>query len=226
MAALGEMSYEIGHELKNYLQAISLSSEILPDLIQTNNYKKAQGYSQMILENMNRMTTLTNGLMDFSSHKVQKEMSDICQLIDATIRFVEPQNLFEGIHFKRTYLTQGLKISVDSGQFQQVLLNLFRNAGQAIQNTRKDGGTIEIIVKTSPKDKNMLLISVKDNGPGIPKNMLNRIFEPKFTSKESGHGLGLSICYRIIDNHKGWIKAESKTGRGTVFHMGLPLTSS
>jgi PAS domain S-box-containing protein len=222
MVALGEMAYEIGHELKNYLQAISLSAEMIPVYIKGGNHSKIEHYARLILDNMDKMTSLTNGLMDFSSHRVKKEVSDVMHLIDATIRFVKPQNLFDNIEFSTSCMTDNTTITVDTGQFQQVLLNLFRNAGQAIGSVKKQQGAIDIAVKDDPLERSMMIISVADNGPGIPRNLIKKIFEPKYTNKENGHGLGLSICYRIIANHRGWIRAESEYGKGTVFHIGLP----
>ena len=116
-------------------------------------------------------------------------------------------------------------IFVDTGQIKQVLINILMNAVQAIQ---KSAGIIKISVRglTSeykPLDRNTFyLIEIRDNGPGIPQNLLEKVFDPFYTTKQEGTGLGLSITYSIINRHRGDIEIESELGKGTIVKIKLP----
>jgi len=122
------------------------------------------------------------------------------------------ENLNEGIPY----------IRISPSELQQVILNLLNNAIDAMEKT---GGTIKIETKISKIEKNHLAILIEDNGPGIPKDNLDRIFDPFFTTKAvgKGTGLGLSICYGIIQKMGGKIDVHSQVGMGTKFRIWLPF---
>jgi PAS domain S-box-containing protein len=121
-------------------------------------------------------------------------------------------------------------VNVDVGQINQVINNLLINANQAMPN----GGNITIKIEpvdhgnqvsTTLEDKLYVKISIQDTGIGIPKNLQTKIFNPYFTTKEKGHGLGLVSCFRIIQDHKGYITFDSQEGEGTTFYVFLPVQS-
>ncbi|MFA5368299.1 MAG: ATP-binding protein, partial [Dehalococcoidia bacterium] len=122
-----------------------------------------------------------------------------------------------------TYITKldfGLPETIaDKAQIQQVLLNIVVNAQQAMSGFRGRGN---ILIQTKYVD-DLVKISVKDDGPGISTEEMERIFEPFFTTKHSGTGLGLSICHGIIAEHNGMIYAESEDGKGATFIVELPV---
>ena len=111
----------------------------------------------------------------------------------------------------------------DPGQMQQVFLNIMLNARTAMRSAHGGG---KLLIKTVAMD-NTIQISFKDDGPGIPKKNLQRIFNPFFTTRKSGEGtgLGLSICQNIIATHDGTIYAESKLGKGATFIIKLPVVA-
>lgn len=120
-------------------------------------------------------------------------------------------------------------VEVDEGQFIQVIHNIVINAQQAMPG----GGTIEITAGNLPagnedmthlEDRNYVKITIKDQGVGIPKDLLEKIFDPYFTTKEDGSGLGLTTTYSIVNNHGGYINVESEEGVGTSFHIYLPAS--
>ncbi|HHI03159.1 MAG TPA: GHKL domain-containing protein, partial [candidate division Zixibacteria bacterium] len=126
------------------------------------------------------------------------------------------------------------KVAVDIGQIQQVLMNLLYNSAEAIEKRILDmnenenstyKGKIKIEVKSSGK-VNQIVISVKDNGIGMSDEIKAKIFQPHFTTKETGHGLGLANCKTIIRNHKGEITVTSSPGEGTEFKIFLPTAES
>lgn len=110
-------------------------------------------------------------------------------------------------------------ISIDANQIKQVLINLIQNAFEAMP---EGGGEVEIRL-TPNVDEHCVEISISDNGVGISEKQINEIFNPFFTTKENGLGLGLSICYRIIESHNGNIHIKSNAEQGTQFVVSLPL---
>jgi signal transduction histidine kinase len=118
------------------------------------------------------------------------------------------------------------QVPCSATQIEQVFLNLLRNAAQAMRGRGKDGPPPRIVLRTR-REGSMARVEVEDNGPGIPEDVRNRVFEPFFSTKQPGEGtgLGLSVSYFIItSNHKGTIHVESTPGQGTTFVIRLPLS--
>src|SRR5207247_915113 len=132
---------------------------------------------------------------------------------------VQTTNRFDGVAWDLHLSDLNPELRADPGQLHQVFLNLFMNAADAM-NEQKDGDRRpKCISVTTQRDDHarQVTIIVADTGPGIPGSNLTRIFEPHFTTKPTGHGFGLSTSYRIIENHKGRIIAESPLGQGACF---------
>jgi signal transduction histidine kinase len=146
----------------------------------------------------------------------QLKPSSLNSAVEKTIELLRPELENRGIHIK-TKLGRHLPLTpIDAVQIQQVLVNLVQNAKQAM--TR--GGTLTIQTGEAAE---AVWVSVADTGGGIPEEQLNRIFEPFYTTKKKGTGLGLMIVQRIVRAHSGHIEVESQVGRGTNFRIWLPL---
>jgi PAS domain S-box-containing protein len=146
----------------------------------------------------------------------QLKPSSLNSAVDKTLDLLRPELENRGVHIK-TRLARHLPLTpIDAVQIQQVLVNLVQNAKQAM--TR--GGTL--IIQTGEAAE-AVWVSVADTGGGIPEEQLNRIFEPFYTTKKKGTGLGLMIVQRIVRAHNGHIEVESQVGRGTTFRIWLPL---
>ena len=222
LAAKGEMASSIGHELNNYLTIISSNAELLSINLKKKNYQKMDSNARSILDSIDTMKRFTDGLIDFSSLKTQKVEYDLKTLIEDLLFSVKPQPQFSEIDFVTHYDSLLPPVNVDVGQIQQVLLNIINNSADAIHKRKRAKG--EITIATSYlKDKEQLEIKVTDNGVGIPEENINKIFEPRFTTKKEGHGIGLVTCKKIIENHKGKILVESQKGKGSTFSIILPL---
>jgi signal transduction histidine kinase len=222
LAAKGEMASSIGHELNNYLTIISSNAELLSMNLQKKNYQKMDSNAEAILESITTMKRFTDGLIDFSSLKTQKVEYDLKTLIEDLLFSIKPQPQFSEIDFITDYDSLLPLVNIDVGQIQQVLLNIINNSADAIHKKKKGRG--EIIITTSClKDKEELEIKVIDNGVGIPEENINKIFEPRFTTKEKGHGIGLVTCRKIVENHQGKILVESQKGQGSTFSIVLPV---
>jgi signal transduction histidine kinase/CheY-like chemotaxis protein len=221
MATQGRISAEIGHELNNYLTVIMGNFQILDMKMKKGEMNSLEKQLESISLGLEKMKTFAEGLLDFSTMTTKKAECDLNELIRKTLTFVKPQNAFRNISF-RTELQPNLPhLSVDSGQIQQVLYNLLNNAADAMGKRRGEGGNITIGTRCRSEDHSME-IWVGDTGKGISPEELERVFTSGFTTKESGHGMGLPICRKIIESHQGTIQAESEQDKGTTFRIRLP----
>ncbi len=175
-----------------------------------------------------RATGLTNQLLTFSKGgKPIKKEDDLIPLMKQTIQLVTPGSNCKILFHKKE---EHMITNIDASQIQQVFNNLIINAMQAMPR----GGNIAVEMEKCKVpsvdivpiiDHDYGLITITDKGSGIPKEFANRIFEPYFTTKDTGTGLGLASSYSIIRNHQGYIKFTSELGKGTVFYVYLPLVS-
>jgi signal transduction histidine kinase len=174
------------------------------------------------MEQASNMAILTKGLMDFSHKEMKVVRVDLNDLLRRTVDFVKPQNKFNQVEFELD-LTESLPaIAADAGQLQQVFINLFQNAAEAM--IEKGTPQKKIIVATGWQDPDeTVIVRVTDNGPGMSRPVLEKVFEPTFTTKPTGHGFGLATCYRIAAAHRGRIWVESEPGRGATFCLVLPV---
>jgi len=221
LAAKGEMAAEIGHELRTQLAAISGHAQMLLKDAERKIYEHVDRRGRIIIEQSRRMEVMAKGLMDFSRAELNVERVDLNALILRSIEFVRTQNRFDGVEWDLRLAEQVPPLRGDPGQLQQVLLNLFLNAADAM---RDKASARKIIGVTSSTDDHgrLVRIVVTDTGTGIAAPNLSRVFEPHFTTKPEGHGFGLSTSYRIIASHGGRITAESPPGQGACFCVTLP----
>jgi len=221
LAAKGEMAAEIGHELNNSLAAISARAQFFLMGVGTMTPEKAQENAKIIFEQATSMTVLTKGLMDFSHKEVRKQPTKLNDVIRRTVEFITPQNKYERVEFSLDLSEDVPVINLDPGQVQQVFLNLFSNAADALRGAKSP--MPRIVIRTRLKQAAGLVeLTVEDNGPGLPAEAMRRLFEPSFTTKAEGHGIGLPASYRIIQNHGGKISAQNVPGSGARFTIMLP----
>jgi signal transduction histidine kinase len=143
----------------------------------------------------------------------QNETLNVVDVVELTMDLFNE----EYVHFKAE---EGEIISkIDRTQLIRIITNLVKNAIQAIPEQQEN----KVVAVTIKKESNNVIITVADNGMGIATEDFNRIFEPKFTTKSSGMGLGLSIIKNIIENYNGTITVESRKGKGTTFTVSLPI---
>ena len=227
MAALGKMAAGIAHEINNPLAVIGEKAGWLKDLLheedlaQSPNFQEFADTVNKIELHVNRAKKVTHLLLGFARRmEPVHEKVDLNTILHDTIGFLENEARYRNIDIQADFDEELPQTTSDSAQLQQVFLNILNNAIDAIG---KDG---EIIVKTKLLPKiNSLGVEIIDNGPGIPKEMLDKIFDPFFTTKEvgKGTGLGLSISYSIIDKLGGKMMVASEEGQGTTFTIYLPI---
>jgi PAS domain S-box-containing protein len=220
MAAVGQMSAHVAHEIRNPLTSVLLHSELLEDEIREHGENaEAQALITTIKSEIDRLSQITEEYLSYARLPVPKK-----QLIDpeaetnAVVSMLLPEAQRRNIEIE--VVTQGRipKIFIDRGQFKQLLINLIKNAEDAMPS----GGNLEVALM-GIKDNFLLL--VKDTGYGIPQELTRRIFDPYFTTKDNGTGLGLALVQYIASAHDGWVDVESQKGSGSTFILSLPIPS-
>jgi PAS domain S-box-containing protein len=220
LVAKGEMAAYIGHELNNYLAIILNNAELLSMNLKKGDSTKLEKNAKAIQDGVEKMKRFTDGMVDFSKLETKITEYNLRTLIEDLIFSLKPQKLYSTITFLTDFDPSLPSIPMDVGQIQQVFLNIFNNAADAMLTLPEPQGTINITT-TYVKREEIAEIKICDTGPGIPPELLSKIFEPHFTTKERGHGFGLVICDRIIKNHKGKILVEGSS-KGTTFTITLP----
>ena len=220
LASVGEMAAGIAHEIKNPLTGIAAAITIIKE-----DFEPADPRAEIItevLEQIKRLDKTVNDLLFFGK-PTQPELAytDLNSVVKKTLMFASQHRSGKNIE-KKLELEESIPpVYVDPKQIQQVFLNLILNALQAMQN----GGVL--IVRTalaSTDGKQWARVSIADTGPGIPAQLLPKIFTPFFTTKAQGTGLGLAICYKLVTQHGGDLSVVSEDGVGTVFTVDLPVS--
>ncbi|MBP6233818.1 MAG: HAMP domain-containing histidine kinase [Chitinophagaceae bacterium] len=245
MASLGELTAGIAHEIQNPLNFVNNFSEVNKELaveleeeIDKGNYSDAKAIAKDIRDNEekinhhgNRAAAIVKGMLQHSSSSSGvKEPTNINALADEYLRLA-----YHGLRAKDKSFNATMKTDFDESirdiniipqDIGRVILNLITNAFYVIDEKKKQqlAGYEPTVEVSTRKESNKVLISVKDNGNGIPQKILDKIFQPFFTTKPTGQGtgLGLSLSYDIVKAHGGELKVETKEGEGSEFIIQLP----
>lgn len=214
LAAIGELAASIVHEIKNPIQVMVMHMEMVQ------RGKPLPNWIEMVALQVKRLSEITRRLMNFSRNVAEDprmEEIHVDQPIEETVAIIQHEYRINKIDIVLALQRNLPPVIANPGALQQVFLNLLINARDAMPN----GGTITIATESSGF---YVVVKFSDTGTGIPKDHLDKIFMPFFTTKGEGKGtgLGLSICRKIISEHKGEIKVESEEGKGATFSIFLP----
>ncbi len=216
LAALGQLSAGLAHELRNPLGTIKASAEMLERSVAGEN-EVAREVAGFISTEVDRTNALVTRFLDFARPlKLRLAEGDLAQVIDRAVELVERDAKANKVAVYKNYSPEIPHFRMDAELLERVFYNLVLNAVQA---TPADG---TVTIKTRAGD-GRAEISVIDRGCGIEPKMMNEIFNPFVTSKPDGVGLGLAIVAKIVDEHGGRITVESEVGRGSVFRVSLPM---
>ncbi len=219
LAAVGKMAAMITHEVRNPLSSIGLNTELLEDELGENS-SEARDLCRAIHREVDRLTAITEEYLRFARLPKPKLAAEpINPMVGALAAFVREDLAARDVKLV-TELAPGDPIAqIDAGQIRQCLINLVRNAADAVVANK--GGTVVLRTKTSGK---RIEISVIDDGVGIPPEVLPRLFDPFFSTKEGGSGLGLALTQQIVRDHGGDLAVQSVAGRGTTFTLSIPVS--
>jgi two-component system sensor histidine kinase PilS (NtrC family) len=233
LAAVGELSASIAHEVRNPLAAISGSIQILRNLV---GREEPEREPRMLMEIVIRETDRLNRLItDFLQYAkpgplklesviVAEAVEDVLKMFEA----VRPENVAVYVEVE-----DGLQVVADASQLRQVLWNLVLNAAQAMveggalgvsaaalsDETPQESANVGRNETTGQKKTGLAEIAISDRGAGVPSDVLERIFDPFFTTKVRGSGLGLATVHRIVEDHGGSVRLESTVGKGTTVRL-------
>jgi two-component system NtrC family sensor kinase len=236
LAELGEMSAGFAHEINNPLQIIraeqALMAMILAEMRDRGHVQASEDLDQLfdsidqIRVQIDRCAQITRGVLNFARQEETLVRScDLRTFIPEVLGLVDRKASVSGISIRQEISETTPRIRADAGQLQQVLLNLFNNAIDAIVAERGSAGG-EVLIGARSSGDGWVEINVTDNGCGISPENLEKLFTPFFTTKPvgKGTGLGLSVCYGIITNMGGTIRVSSTLGEGTTFTIHLPAS--
>lgn len=214
LATIGELAAGAAHEIRNPLTAIKSSLQYIKTKSRVQKEKKLLDNA---LKETERIDKILSGLLHFSRpSEIKKENANVVEILEESLELISFQAKKQRIIIVRDFPSSPVILNGDKAQLKQLFLNLFLNSLQSM----KDGEELKIAV--TPAGDQTVLISITDNGEGIPEENLDRIFDPFFTTKKGGTGLGLSICYGITQSHKGEIEVKSKLNQGTSAFVKLP----
>ena len=228
LASLTTLAAGVAHEIKNPLGSISIYVQLIEKIIKKNMdndcqcYKDFREYSDIIKEEISRLEETINSFL-FSVRKLELNIEDvnINELILSTVSFLKYEIEKNNVNIDIKFDKDNLILKLDEKYIKQSLINIIQNAIDAMSENKDDNKKyIYITLKTID---NYAVISIKDTGIGMKEDTINKIFEPYFTTKRHGTGLGLTNVVRIIEAHNGNITIESEYGKGSEFIIKLPL---
>ncbi|MEE4314754.1 MAG: ATP-binding protein [Desulfofustis sp.] len=220
LSALGRMAAGIAHEINNPLAGILLySSNLVKKVSEGTPIREGL---DIIIDETIRCRTIIQELLDFSREREpQKIPTDINTIIEKTLTILENEFRLNRIKLRKNLANDMEKTMLDGNQIEQVFINLIINSIQALP----EGGTVSITSRVS-REREIVTVEIADDGNGIEKEALDKVFEPFFSTKAKGTGLGLSVSYGIIHKHQGHIQVDSELGKGTRFLIEIPLIAA
>ncbi|MFA5802287.1 MAG: HAMP domain-containing sensor histidine kinase [Thermoleophilia bacterium] len=216
-AALGTLVFGVAHELNNPLANISTSTQILREEIDEGDIKYQKELLEQISEETSRARHIVGSVLNYSRSK-ERMTFQLKDAVEETVRLVKaevPANISLQVD-----IPDGLTVYADRQKIQQVVINLVKNAIDAIEG---DGRIRVLGLKLDEKNVEIVVI---DNGSGMEQEKLKKIFDPFYTSKKEGYGLGLFIVHNIVTENGGTISVDSYPGKGTTFNIVLPMKES
>ena len=221
LAAIGMMSATFAHQIRNPLTSLKTCAQLMPERYDDADFRDT--FSKIVRDDVKKIEGLINDLLDFSAKEIfsGKDNYDLTAVIDETIDNLQYKHALErqNILIEKKYRGDAIKMTGSVNMLTQAFSNIINNGCQAMGN-----GCL-LIVDINPNGRNVN-ITIRDTGIGMSHEEINRIFDPFYTTKPLGVGLGLAISKRIIEEHGGRIKVESRLSQGTIFTVSLPLLNS
>jgi signal transduction histidine kinase len=227
LAAIGETVAQLSHAIKNILQGLRGGADVVEMGLKKDDLKIAKGGWGILKRNLDRIVSLTLNMLAFSRQRsVELELTTVAPIIEECASLLEGQCTTRGVALIVDVDPEMPPVPLDAPLIHQALMNLITNAIEAVEQGK---GAVTVKASYHPPgargdgSPSVVEIAVIDNGPGIPKDRQDRIFEPFHTTKGTrGTGLGLAVTQRVVEEHRGRIRVESKEGQGATFRVILP----
>jgi PAS domain S-box-containing protein len=218
LADLGRLTSGVGHEVKNPINAIVVHLELLREKLARND-STAERHVDVIHNEIRRLDRVVQTLIDFSRPvELDLAMHDLRSIVTTVLTLAEPDLAQRSVKVVSVVPSSPVYVRVDADMIQQALLNVLLNGAQSMA----DGGELHVELRQHGHEASL---RIRDQGCGIPREILNRIFNLYFTHKRDGTGIGLAMTYRILQLHNGSVQVESEVDVGTQFTLRLPVTS-
>jgi signal transduction histidine kinase len=216
LAAIGRLTAGVGHEVKNPINAIVVHLELMRNKLGASD-GGAVRHLDVISSEIQRLDRVVETLVDFSRPvELQLREQDLRRVVSAVLALASAEFETRNVYVESDLPDCPVTVKVDGDLVKQALLNVVLNAAQAMT----EGGALEVRLI---EDGRMALLSIHDNGPGIPAEIRDKIFDLYFTTKKGGSGIGLAMTYRIVQIHSGSVEVESGPTAGTTFTLSFPL---
>jgi two-component system sensor histidine kinase HydH len=216
LAAIGGLAAGVAHEIRNPLSSIKGLAGYFRQKLGPN--PEDQEAARVMIDEVDRLNRAITTLLDFARpSELKVAPTDVCDLLRRSLKLIEQDAETRGIHLSTDCTLNATQpVELDADRFTQCLLNLYLNAIQAM----RPGGRLDVQARMT--EKRELIVTVSDTGPGIPAAMQSQIFDPYFTTKPRGVGLGLAVVHKIVGAHHGHISLRSAPGAGACFQIRLP----
>ncbi|PTL82726.1 HAMP domain-containing sensor histidine kinase [Vitiosangium sp. GDMCC 1.1324] len=222
LAAVGRISAQVAHEVRNPLSSIGLNVELMQDAFERATFespadaREARELLAAVTREVDRLTEVTEQYLRMARPpRPSLEPTDVTEVLASVLDFSREELERAHVEVVRELTPDTPRALADEGQLRQVFLNLLRNAREAMP----DGGRLTIATRVLERE---LEVALQDTGRGMSEAVRSRIFEPFFSTKEDGTGLGLAVCQQILKAHGGELSCQSESGQGTTFFVRLP----
>ena len=220
LATIGEMSAKVAHEIRNPLSSISLNTELLYDEISNDNGERksdAENLIQSILNEVDTLTAISDEYLQFARFpKLETRPASINEVLIELTKFFNKEIVQRCISLKENYASDLPQILLDTKQIKQAFLNILKNSFESMP----EGG--ELSITTRLKDENVE-VNITDTGSGINRSDIRRVFDPFYSTKVKGTGLGLALTMKTVEGHGGDINCESTIAKGTTMIISFPV---
>jgi len=216
LATVGMLAASLAHEIKNPIAAIKGFTHVIDKAVDEKDEEVIKDFKSVVPRQLDRINEIVEKLLTLSRpQRLKKERTDLNSILDEIIKLVQRQAMRQKVAIRKKF-TPVPYITADSGQLTQAFLNLTLNAIQSMPS----GGSLQIMTYS---DNKSITIVIEDSGEGIPPDKIEHVFDPFYTTKTTGSGLGLAVTKKIIQDRHGRIEVESKVGKGSKFIVELPL---
>ncbi|MEF3280373.1 MAG: HAMP domain-containing protein [Elusimicrobiota bacterium] len=216
LAAMGQMASVVSHEIRNPLAVINNSIYFIKTKLGQQIDQKISKHISIIESEIRQANGIIDEILSFArTRELKPKLTHLNSYIEELLStYPFPQH----IELEKKLYASQITVNIDQDEMNQVIRNLIKNAIEVMPERGK------IIVRTDVTDENMAKIEIEDTGPGIPKEILEKLFTPFFTTKARGTGLGLAVVKKVVERHKGKVEIISQVGKGTCFKLYIPIS--
>lgn len=220
LAAVGRLAAQITHEIRNPLSSLSLNLELLEETVtEGDGDDEARSLVHAMSREVDRLTEVTEDYLRLSRlPRPSPSPVDLNDAVEDLLDFLSRELQEAGVRVERELSPESPSVRADSGQLRQVLLNLVRNAREAMDS----GGTVTVRTRVDEPGR-LAIVEIQDTGPGISEELRARMFDPFFSTKDRGTGLGLAFVQQVVHEHGGRVECDSEPGQGACMRVSWPL---